>query len=400
MIGEEGTIRKALMESSPTTKADTEHLTVADFDTSTGETLILLETSHRVGPASSWIPTSSSLFLMTAINRLTTQAPLLAEPPASTCPPPSGQIIPIEANLAALRLVRSVKPITTRENQQTPAKGRPSDPVRPFDTGEPDPGAQEARCTSPSVAVERMSHPWDMVTPNVTGTGWKDWVYQVVEQRRDSVWKGKRTMIILQGPPAVGKTTVARCLARQHGIAVVDTDPIKRGIGITQDHLPEHTPTDTIPVPSDDAKGKNRYRWEGALASASLAAVLLAAELMDQGFDTVVAGLDTEWLSSISPWTETIARLVSPHHLFPVRLDIPPEMGYQRLRQRPGHWRFPPKENRPPRGERLTINTTGLAPSDIADAIIRQSPIATPSTSDPQDIQESITPGPGPVGRP
>lgn len=37
MIGEEGTTRKALMESSPTTKADTEHLTVADFDNSTGE---------------------------------------------------------------------------------------------------------------------------------------------------------------------------------------------------------------------------------------------------------------------------------------------------------------------------------------------------------------------------
>lgn len=239
-----------------------------------------------------------------------------------------------------------------------------------------------------------------MVTPNVTGTGWKDWVYQVVEQRRDTVRKGQRTMVILQGPPAVGKTTVARHLARQHGIAVVDTDPIKRGIGITQDHLPEHTPKDAIPVPTEDAKGGNRYGWEGALASASLAAVLLSAELMDQGFDTVVAGLDTGWLSSISPWTETIARLVSPHHPFPVRLEIPPEMSYQRLRQRPGHWRFPSKEDRPPGGEHLTINTTGLAPSDIADAIISHSPIATPSTSDPQHIEDPITPGPGPVGRP
>jgi len=52
---------------------------------------------------------------------------------------------------------------------------------------------------------------------------------------------GPRTLIVLQGSSVVGKTTVARCLARRHSVTSVDTNPIKRAMCITHDQLLEHT---------------------------------------------------------------------------------------------------------------------------------------------------------------
>lgn len=55
------------------------------------------------------------------------------------------------------------------------------------------------------------------------------------------VHDGPRTMIVLEGSSAVGKTTVARYLARQHGVTIVDTDAIKRAMGLTHAQVLEHT---------------------------------------------------------------------------------------------------------------------------------------------------------------
>ncbi len=98
-------------------------------------------------------------------------------------------------------------------------------------------------------------------------------------------------MIVLQGSSGTGKTTVARCLARRHGVASVDTNPIKRAMGITHDQLLEHAEMESDKEWFVEIEGYYKYGWRGAAASASLSAVLLAAEAMDQGSHAVIAGL-------------------------------------------------------------------------------------------------------------
>lgn len=116
------------------------------------------------------------------------------------------------------------------------------------------------------------------------------------------VHDGPRTMIVLEGSSAVGKTTVARYLARQHGVTIVDTDAIKRAMGLTHAQVLEHTEMDADNEWFVEVEGQYKYGWRGAAASASLSAVLLAAEAMDQGSHAVVAGLENAWLRSFRDW--------------------------------------------------------------------------------------------------
>ena len=55
------------------------------------------------------------------------------------------------------------------------------------------------------------------------------------------------SLVVLQGLSAVGKTTVARCLARRYRSASIDTNAIKRRMGITHDQLFEHAEMEGAP---------------------------------------------------------------------------------------------------------------------------------------------------------
>lgn len=68
-------------------------------------------------------------------------------------------------------------------------------------------------------------------------TVWADWIFRVVRNRRDKPHRGPRTLVVLHGSSAAGKSTVARCLARRYGLASVDTNLIKRAMGIIHDQL-------------------------------------------------------------------------------------------------------------------------------------------------------------------
>ncbi len=183
-------------------------------------------------------------------------------------------------------------------------------------------------------------------------------------------------MIVLRGSSAVGKTTVARCLARQHGVANVDTNPIKRGMGITHDQLLEHTEMEPDKEWFVEIDGYYKYGWKGAAASASLSAVLLAAEAMDQGSHAVIAGLENAWLRSFRGWEEVVTRLVAPHRMFAVRLVVDPSVRKERLCQRsPGQWSWAP-ENTSSDGKSLTVDTTNVTPAEAADLIIKHSGIS------------------------
>ena len=220
-----------------------------------------------------------------------------------------------------------------------------------------------------------MSHPAYTLSGTMSRTAWDDWIFEVVVDRRDKVHHGPRTMIVLQGSSAVGKTTVARCLARRHGVAGVDTNPIKRAMGITHDQLLEHTEMEADKEWFVEIEGHYKYGWRGAAASASLSAVLLAAEAMDQGSYAVIAGLQNAWLRSFRDWEEVVARLVAPHRMFGVQLVVDPSVRIERLHKRsPGQWSWAPEDTST--GESLTVDTTNVTPAEVADLIIKHSRIS------------------------
>ena len=187
------------------------------------------------------------------------------------------------------------------------------------------------------------------------------------------VHRGPRTLIVLLGSSAVGKTTVARCLARRYGFTSIDTNAIKRGMGITHDQLSEHTKMESDREWYVEIDGYYKYGWRGAAASASLSAVLLAVEAMDQGAHAVIAGLQNAWLRSFHDWEEVVGRLVEPHRMFGVRLVADRYVRTERLRERsPGQWSWF-GEVIPSGEDFLTVDTTNVSPADVADSIIKHS---------------------------
>ena len=120
-------------------------------------------------------------------------------------------------------------------------------------------------------------------------------------------------------------------------------------------------------------EGYYKYEWRGAAASASLSAVLLAAEAMDQGSHAVIAGLQNAWLRSFVDWEAVVARLVAPHRMFGVRLVVDPSVRTERLNKRSrGQWSWTPT-NASSGEESLTVDTTNGTPAEVADLIIKHS---------------------------
>ena len=144
-------------------------------------------------------------------------------------------------------------------------------------------------------------------------------------------------------------------------------------MGITYDQLLEHTEMEADKEWFVEIDGYYKYGWRGAAASASLSAVLLATEAMDQGSDAVVAGLENAWLRSFRDWEEVVARLMAPHRMFAVRLVADPSERMERLRQRsPGQSSWAPEDTSGGGGS-LTVDTTDVTPSEVADLIITHS---------------------------
>ena len=220
-----------------------------------------------------------------------------------------------------------------------------------------------------------MSQPAFTLSGTMSRTVWSDRIFDLVRDRRDKPHRGPRTLVVLQGSSAAGKTTVARCLARRYGLASIDTNPIKRGMGITHDQLFEHTEMEPDKQWLVEIDGYFKYGWRGAAASASLSAVLLAAEAMDQGRHAVIAGLQNAWLRSFHDWEEVVARLVAPHRMFGVRLVTEESVRMDRLRERsPGQWSWAP-DDLPYDEDVLTVDTTNVLPENVADSIIKHSGI-------------------------
>lgn len=230
--------------------------------------------------------------------------------------------------------------------------------------------------TVPLFSTPHVSHAAFTLVGPMSSSAWDNWIFDIVKDRRDKVHHGSPTMIVLLGLSAVGKTTVARCLARRYGLASVDTNALKRGMDITHDQLLRHTEMEAGREWFVEIEGYYKYGWKGAAASASLSAVPLAAEAMDQGCAGVVAGLQNAWLRSFSDWRGVVARLVAPHLMFDVRLVVDPPVRMERLRQRsPGQWSWFPEHNSGG-GESLTVDTTSVTPSDVADLVIKHRGIA------------------------
>ena len=157
---------------------------------------------------------------------------------------------------------------------------------------------------------------------------------------------------------------MARYLAATYRIPHVDADPIRRGVGVTWDVLVDDEADGGYPLRSLQ-KGYREMVGRGA----SLAALLAATELMDQGFDAVCCGMG-ELFPGDGPdsWSEEVARLIDPHRLFAVLLVADLETRRGRLGKRPEWAGFGPEI--PSGWEHLVVDTTTAGVEEAAETII------------------------------
>ena len=154
------------------------------------------------------------------------------------------------------------------------------------------------------------------------------WWDRGVPARRDTVRAGSRTVVVLAGRSATGRTSLARCLARTYHVAQVDADTIRRGIGVESARFArrygDRYPVDNAPEPD----------WLRTLSAASLTSQLLSVELMDQGFDTVTCGLVDVYDRDPRHWRSVLVDLIFPHRVFGVRVVTDEAVRVARLEQR------------------------------------------------------------------
>ena len=159
---------------------------------------------------------------------------------------------------------------------------------------------------------------------------------QMVSDRRDEIRHGPKTMLVLDGLPASGRTTLTRHIARTYRMVPVDADAARRGIAVagiwfcSQYHEPRcwhETP-------------ERSERWAHNVSAASLVSQLFAVEIMDQGRDTVVCGLVDVYADSepASGWAADTRRLIDPHRMFGVLLTVEEPVRQDRLAQRGPGW--------------------------------------------------------------
>ena len=205
---------------------------------------------------------------------------------------------------------------------------------------------------------EKLDSWWDFGVPN----------------RREIVHDGPRTVIVLAGRPATGRTTIARHLARTYQLVPVDADVVRRGIAVENGRFSRCYRDLFIPV-DEDAEPD----WLRTLTAASLTSQLLCAEIMDQGFDTVTCGLVDVYDRTPDHWKSVMEELLSPHRIFGVRVVADEAERASRIEDRgPSSWQLRDREGRigglPAEDatgwEDIEVNTTSCSVGDIAQQIM------------------------------
>lgn len=159
---------------------------------------------------------------------------------------------------------------------------------------------------------------------------------RLIAERRDEVQRGPRTMLVLDGQPASGRTTLTRHIAHTYGLVPVDADAARRAIAIDAMWFCYHYHEPRCWHETPDRS----ERWAQNVSAASLVCKLLAVEIMDQGHDTVVCGLVDAYADDRPPdgWPRDIRSLIDPHRMFGVLLAVPESIRQDRLSERGPGW--------------------------------------------------------------
>ena len=161
----------------------------------------------------------------------------------------------------------------------------------------------------------------------------------------------------------MGKTTLARYLATQFGVPHIDADAIRRGVGVTWNVLCDENIDNGLEM------GAVRAAYREMMGSgASLAASLAAVELMDQGYDTVTAGVGDLAGAPPDGWADTVRELIVPHRLFGVLVVADVRTQTERVSARENQWGlgFPTL----PGWEHFVVDTTTASVPETAETII------------------------------
>ena len=193
---------------------------------------------------------------------------------------------------------------------------------------------------------------------------------QMISDRRDEVQQGPKVMLVLDGWPASGRTTLTRYIARTYRMVPVDADAARRGIAVDGIWFCEqyHEPRCWHETPE---RGE---RWAHNVSAASLVSELLAVEIMDQGWDTVVCGLADVYADGApsSGWAAATRRLIDPHRMFGVLLTVAEPVRQDRLAQRGPGWHTDADttvQGRPGWAD-LVVDTSTCSVEDAAAAIM------------------------------
>ena len=192
----------------------------------------------------------------------------------------------------------------------------------------------------------------------------------LLPDRRDEVRQGPKTMLVLDGQPASGRTTLTRYIARTYGLAPVDADAARRAIAVDAMWFcyQNHEPGCWHETPDRDE------RWAQNVSTASLVCELLAVEIMDQGRDTVVCGLVDAYADGepSAGWAAALRQLIDPHRMFGVLLTVEEPIRQERLARRGTGWCSPPDttfQGRPGWAD-LVVDTSTCSVADAATIIM------------------------------
>ena len=151
----------------------------------------------------------------------------------------------------------------------------------------------------------------------------------------------------------------------------IDTDSIKRGTGMSGVRFSDSHPDMESAIRDifDSSRQYEHHLAKRRSDGASLSSVILALEVMDQGFDAVVAGLEAPHVMAADEWEIQTSQLVSPHKMFRVLLVADDHIRKQRLKMRRGWCSDDCCSLNPPSNADFTVNTSNMSVAATVAAI-------------------------------